>query len=354
MPRAPLHAHEETGMYKRILLATDGSPTAETAERVGVAIARTTKGKLVVVHAYADPAGADAAVERALGLAEREGVKTQVVLTGEEPANAVLQAAENANADLIVIGSRGLFEEQQVFGSVVRKIATHAPCDVVLTRARPAETGSAEAPPYARLLVATDGSATADRAARKGFAFAKRLDAEVVLCFVGHPRTGELVLQDTVATMGHEEGVDAELVIVEGEPAERIMQSATDQHADLVVVGNRGLAGAKALLLGSIPLTVAEYARQDVLIARTIAQSLDEIGKGEGGIVTSADHKAAVYRDKRGTAHVLSAKCTHMGCTVKWNTSATTWDCPCHGSRFAPTGEVVNGPAAKPLAPTDL
>jgi len=341
-------------MYKRILLATDGSASAETAERVAMTLAGSTKGKVTIVHAYADPVGAETAVERALAMAEGEGRKAEVVLTGEEPANAVLEVAEDRNADLIVIGSRGLFEEQQVFGSVVRKIATHSPCDVLLTRARPAEQHPRAGAPYRRLLVATDGSATADRAARKGFALAHGLEAEVVLCFVGHPKTGELVLQDTVATMGREEGVEAELVIVEGDPAERIMQSATEQVADLVVVGNRGLAGTRALLLGSIPLTVAEYARQDVLIARTIAQSLDEIGKGEGGIVTSGDHKAAVFRDKRGVVHVLSAKCTHMGCTVKWNTSAQTWDCPCHGSRFAPTGEVVNGPAAKPLQRTDL
>jgi nucleotide-binding universal stress UspA family protein len=52
-------------MYKRIVLATDGSPTAETAERVGIALARTTKAKLTLVHAYEDAARADGAVSRA-------------------------------------------------------------------------------------------------------------------------------------------------------------------------------------------------------------------------------------------------------------------------------------------------
>ncbi len=340
-------------MYKRILLATDGSPTAETAERVGIALARTTKGKLTLVHAYEDAARAEGAVSRALAIAEAEGVKVSLVVSSDDPSSAVLGAAEDANAELIVLGSRGLLHGEQVFGSVVRKIATHAPCDVLLTRAR-ASAPSTNGPPYRRLLVATDGSATADRAARKGFALAKRLDADVRLVFVGHPKTGELVLQDTVSTMAEEESVAVETTIREGEPAAEIIAEADEGGYDLVVVGNRGLAGAKAMLIGSVPLTVAEECRTDVLIARTIAQSLGEIGLGEGGIVTSADHKVAVYRDPSGVVHTLSASCTHMGCTVKWNPSERSWDCPCHGSRFGPTGEVVNGPAAKPLPPTDL
>ncbi len=142
--------------------------------------------------------------------------------------------------------------------------------------------------------------------------------------------------------------------IREGDAAQEIMAEAAEGGYDLVVIGNRGLAGAKAILIGSVPLTVAEYATTDVLIARTIAQSLEEIDKGEGGIVTSGEHKVAVYRDRKGAVHVFSARCTHMGCTVKWNTTDKTWDCPCHGSRFGPTGEVVNGPATKPLPATDL
>jgi nucleotide-binding universal stress UspA family protein len=340
-------------MYKRIVLATDGSPTAETAERVAAALARATKGTVTVVHAFEDPARAEAAVQRALRILEAEGVKAGPVLSDDDPSSAVLEVAEDRNAELIVLGSRGLYQQEQVFGSVVRKIAAHAPCDVLLTRAREVQPDPDEVP-YRRLLVATDGSATADRAARKGFALAKRLEAEVGLVFVGHPKTGELILQDTVATMGAEEGVSPSTSIREGDPAQEIIAEAKESSADLVVIGNRGLAGTKALLIGSVPLTVAEYAATDVLIARTIAQSLDEIAKGEGGIVTSGDHKVAVYRDRRGHVHVLSAKCTHMGCTVKWNTTDKTWDCPCHGSRFGPKGEVVNGPATSPLPPTDL
>jgi Rieske Fe-S protein len=45
----------------------------------------------------------------------------------------------------------------------------------------------------------------------------------------------------------------------------------------------------------------------------------------------------------------ITAHCTHKGCVVAWNPAATEWQCPCHGSKFAPDGHVVGGPAEKAL-----
>ena len=340
--------------YKRIVVATDGSASAETAEQVAVSLASSTKARLTVAHAYTDPSRAEGAVARALRIAEDQGVKVEAAVSADEPADAVIAVAAERDADLIVIGSVGFSTSEQLFGSVSRKVVTHAPCDVLLTRSRPGGERPHGNPPYRHLLIATDGSVTADRAARKGYALAKRLKASVTLLFVGHPKTGELILQDTVATAGEESGVPSATEIRSGDPVEEIVGAAVAEGFDLVVIGNRGMAGAKATLLGSIPRDVAESSPVDVLVARTIAQSLEEIDPGEGGIVTSGDVKIAVYRDKKGRTTTLSAKCTHMGCTVKWNPAETTWDCPCHGSRYAPSGKVVNGPAERPLPPAEL
>jgi len=82
-----------------------------------------------------------------------------------------------------------------------------------------------------------------------------------------------------------------------------------------------------------------------------VTQVVSELAPGEGGIVERAGEKLAVFIGEGGEPHVMSARCTHMGCTVAWNPGERTFDCPCHGSRFSPTGEVVNGPAARPLPP---
>jgi Rieske Fe-S protein len=55
--------------------------------------------------------------------------------------------------------------------------------------------------------------------------------------------------------------------------------------------------------------------------------------------------KIAAYKDHKGQLHTYSAVCTHLGCTLTWNNSEKSFDCPCHGSRFSPSGNVINGPA---------
>ncbi|HEX2188290.1 MAG TPA: FAD-dependent oxidoreductase [Longimicrobiaceae bacterium] len=83
-------------------------------------------------------------------------------------------------------------------------------------------------------------------------------------------------------------------------------------------------------------------------------RSADEIAPGTGAVIGGpGGRKIAAYRDENGVLHQRSATCTHLGCVVAWNTEERSWDCPCHGSRFAPDGEVLNGPAPYPLRPVD-
>ena len=79
------------------------------------------------------------------------------------------------------------------------------------------------------------------------------------------------------------------------------------------------------------------------------ARSIHDLEPGEGDIVSAAAGKVAGHRDDDGRLHAVSARCTHLYCQVHWNQAERTWDCPCHGSRFTPDGQVLNGPAVRPL-----
>jgi glycine/D-amino acid oxidase-like deaminating enzyme/nitrite reductase/ring-hydroxylating ferredoxin subunit len=69
----------------------------------------------------------------------------------------------------------------------------------------------------------------------------------------------------------------------------------------------------------------------------------------EGAIVRVGVRQYAVYHDESGRIFVLSARCPHLGCIVGWNSVERSWECPCHGSRFAANGALVQGPATRDL-----
>ena len=78
-------------------------------------------------------------------------------------------------------------------------------------------------------------------------------------------------------------------------------------------------------------------------------RSIDDLQPGEGDIVRRDGEKVAAYRDEDGVVTAVSSTCTHLGCQVSWNRAERSWDCACHGSRFAPDGEVLQGPAVHRL-----
>lgn len=84
-------------------------------------------------------------------------------------------------------------------------------------------------------------------------------------------------------------------------------------------------------------------------LAGADGDSLEELRFGEGKILRLNGRKVAAYRGQDGKVTLLSPVCTHLGCIVRWNRADQTWDCPCHGSRFKPDGDVFSGPAETPL-----
>lgn len=86
-------------------------------------------------------------------------------------------------------------------------------------------------------------------------------------------------------------------------------------------------------------------------VERDERDALDAIQPGEGALVEIGGEHCAAYRDENGLLRMVSALCPHRGCTVGFNDAEKTWECPCHGSRFAPDGTLLQGPAREPLAP---
>ena len=145
---------------------------------------------------------------------------------------------------------------------------------------------------FSSIVVGTDGSSTAQEAVRQAAELAKRLDAVMYIVSAYEPvsegrlreerqqvpedlqwmvnpredveealREGAEALQD--------DGLRVETLAREGDPADAILDGAEEKDADLIVVGNKGMTGAKRFLLGSVPNKVSHHAPCSVMIIRT-------------------------------------------------------------------------------------
>jgi nucleotide-binding universal stress UspA family protein/nitrite reductase/ring-hydroxylating ferredoxin subunit len=325
---------------------SDGSVSSARAGVVAGAITVANNAELIVVHVQVpgDAAAPDTLFD-AVAACEGAGVRSRK-LTGQllegRPADSLVEFAEQRDAGLLVVsGGRG---QRYSLGDVAHRLSHRTRCDLLIVSDRAPRDGR-----YTHVLLATDGSKTADRAARKAYDLAESLEARVTMVFVGHPATGQLVTADTVATYAG--SVPTEVMIVSGDPTRGILEAAKRVDADLVVIGNKGMTGARRFFTASVPGRVSEQSDRDVLVCRTVVQAVRELEPGQGGIIEQQGEKLAAFMDEAGELHLTSAKCTHLGCTVAWNPGERTFDCPCHGSRFGPMGEVVNGPAQRPLPP---
>jgi Rieske Fe-S protein len=139
---------------------------------------------------------------------------------------------------------------------------------------------------------------------------------------------------------------------IETTPRTNFPTLQSNTAVDVAVLGGGIVGLTAAVLLKRLGKTVA------VIEARRVAEGVtghttakvtsqhrliyDTLIKEHG------EHKA-VYRNPQGEVHAVSARCTHLGCILSWNPAETSWDCPCHGSRFSVNGEVIQGPAVRNL-----
>ena len=142
-------------MFEAIVVGTDGSETAEEAVRQAGELAKALGARVHVVSAY-EPAGVkvaggaasvqaewtvgpgvkvDAVLERAAGAIRVKGVEVETYARKADAAEAILDVAEEQQADLIVVGNRGMHGARRfLLGSVPNKVSHHAPCSVLIIR----------------------------------------------------------------------------------------------------------------------------------------------------------------------------------------------------------------------------
>jgi nucleotide-binding universal stress UspA family protein len=145
---------------------------------------------------------------------------------------------------------------------------------------------------FSSIVVGTDGSETATHAVREAVEVAKSVGATLQLVsafssvpepqlraearevppdmrWAVHPRRAVEAALSDAASLAQAEGVEANTYAREADPADAILDVAEEQKADLIVVGNKGMAGKKRFLLGSVPDKISHHAPCSVMIIRT-------------------------------------------------------------------------------------
>jgi nucleotide-binding universal stress UspA family protein len=154
----PGHRERERRVFKSIVVGTDGSQTATSAVKQAVELAGSIKAKVELVSAY-EPVGdqrlreertevpddvqwmvnpredVDATLREAAEMAKEAGVDVETYARQGDPADAILDVAEEQSSDLIIVGNKGMTGAKRfLLGSVPNKVSHHAPCSVLIIR----------------------------------------------------------------------------------------------------------------------------------------------------------------------------------------------------------------------------
>jgi nucleotide-binding universal stress UspA family protein len=295
----------------RILLATDGSEAAAAALAVVSAMPLAEGSAVLVVHVMSEPVGvmapygegfftesqllfnlrssereaATAALEEAVQRLARPGVVVTSSLREGEPSAQLLAAAAEFEAELIVLGARGLSAlDRFLLGSVSHNVSRHARCPVLVARGAPRG-------PFHRVVLAVDGSENSRRAAEVLGRFPLAPDATITAVHVVRPyapfpgflptdraefdqavenvrarqleHAGALVA-DAARRAGGAFPVRTELRT--GDPAAELLGFAEEHGADLLALGARGVSLIEGLLVGSVADRILKDARCSTLL----------------------------------------------------------------------------------------
>jgi nucleotide-binding universal stress UspA family protein len=294
-----------------ILVPHDFSAHSDAALRRAVALAKASKGRIHLLHAYAWPVrgvmpydmampagvwdaireGTQEKLEEIRAGVEKQGVAAEAEVTAQLAVEAIIDAATRLGAGLIVVGTRGLTGlKHVVLGSVAERTVRLAPCPVLTVKED--DAGGA----IQRIVVATDFSGPGDHAREVGVSLAKQLGAEVHLAhafdiplamvtpyevtvpdgLIREAREAARKKLDAAVEGIRKQGLTATGHLGEVPAAPAIADVAREVKADLVVIGTHGRTGLKHVLLGSVAERTLRLAPCAVLSVKQADRQLND------------------------------------------------------------------------------
>jgi nucleotide-binding universal stress UspA family protein len=293
-------------MARTIVTGVDRSDTAEPVADAASRVASTLDTRLVVVHAVGEPVEESEEVLESLR-ARLQGVDAaNVRLVEGSPAERLIKVAEDEDAELLVVGSRGRGAlSSAVLGGVSRKVARDARCPVVLVPPAASIGASKDNGGSGTVVCGVDGSGHAVTAAQVAGRMAERLEGRLVVVharqdpkavvsypgarFTTPPTTGQPDAVRRQVDRIVEEAIDAVDVDVEatalvesGPPADLLVTVADREDARLIVIAARGMGAVRAAFLGSVTIALAASATRPVVVLSEPAElALAERARGE-------------------------------------------------------------------------
>ncbi|GEM_PF-320395 len=275
-------------MYEDICIATDGSDVAANAATVGLSLARTLDAS---VHALSIvEQGRDNAARHSTREADANAVVTEATEAGCDadsivregrPATEILAAADEIDADLLVLGTQGRTGLKQVLlGSVALEVIREARQPVLSVS--PAATWDTDRS-IDDILLATDGWTGSEAATEHAISLADACDATLHALYAVDVSPDPPEHQDAfeehgeqttraVATRAEERGVNTTRTVASGPAAEVVLDHADDKPIDLLVMGTESKTNLERLVIGSVSQRVVPNAPVPVMTARSVDQ----------------------------------------------------------------------------------
>ena len=279
--------------FTKLVVGVDGSEASLHALREAIHLSRSESVRIMALAVVPPYEGdlrlvgvkdvkavlrepCEKALQAIVEVAEAEGLPIRSACVEGKPHEELVDFAAAQDFDLIVLGTRGHSLEKVLLGSVTARVIGYSPVDVLVVP-KGSKIG------WQNILCATDGSEYGKLVAKRATVIAKKHGAKLSILSANDLPLEYCVEAPEVAAdllnkaKGHvekaraqieSEGMDAECYVREGEAYKAIIDLATEQQVQLIIVGSHGKGGLKRLLMGSVAERVLSHAPCPVLVVK--------------------------------------------------------------------------------------